>query len=159
MIDGGPPLRRVVLGPASDGSTTVRSDGPAPAVVELPAVPGTALVDVWRSESLPLDPSVSDPTAGAFELMPAGSLFRIIDLAPTGESEPMWHQTDSVDFVYIASGRVTCRYDGGEVELEAGDTIVQQAVRHAWVNSSDVVCRLVNVSIATTTRDDDGGQR
>ena len=27
--------------------------------------------------------------------------------------------------------------------------IVQQAVRHAWVNTSDEVCRLVNVSIAT----------
>jgi mannose-6-phosphate isomerase-like protein (cupin superfamily) len=145
-----PSIRRVVLGAGPDGATTVRSDGPAPTVVQLPAVPGTALVDLWRSETLPLDPRVADdPTVGDFELMPAGSLFRIIDLAPTGDAEPMWHRTDSVDLIYIASGRVTCRYDGGEVELAAGDTIVQQAVRHAWVNSSDTICRLINVSIAT----------
>ncbi len=150
-MSDGPSIRRVVLGPGPDGVTIVRSDGPAPTVVQLPAVPETTLVDLWRSESLPLDPTVDeDPTAGAFELMPEGSLFRIIDLAPTGEGDPMWHQTASVDFIYIASGQVTCRYDGGEVDLSAGDAIVQQGVRHAWVNSSDQVCRLINVSVAAT---------
>lgn len=144
-------LRRVVLGADPDGATVVRSDGPAPAVVELPAVPGTSLVDLWRSASVPLDTSVGDdPTLGEFELMPAGSLFRVIDLGPTGEGEPMWHQTDSVDFIYVASGSARCLFDGGSVDLHAGDTIVLQGVRHAWVNPTAELCRLVDVSIAAT---------
>jgi mannose-6-phosphate isomerase-like protein (cupin superfamily) len=143
-------IRRVVLGTDPNGATVVRSDGPAPSVTELPAVPGTALVDLWRSTTVPLDPAVADdPTAGAFELMPAGSLFRVIDLGPTGDAEPMWHRTDSVDFIYVARGSATCVFEGGSVELTGGDTIVVQAVRHAWINPTDEVSRLVDVSVAS----------
>jgi len=60
----------------------------------------------------------------------------------------MWHRTDSVDFIYVASGTVTCRYRCGSVDLAAGDTIVQQGVEHAWLNDGPDVCRLINVSVA-----------
>lgn len=143
-----PQIRRVVLGPGEDDHAVVCFDGAAPAITELPAVPGTALVDLWRSEAVPLTATASDPTLGDFELMPAGSLFRIIDLAPTGDDEPMWHRTASVDFIYVAAGAVTCRYRGGSVDLVAGDSIVQQGIEHAWVNDGPGVCRLINVSVA-----------
>lgn len=148
MADG---IRRVVVGAGPDGATVVRSDEAAPSVTELPAVPGTALVDLWRATSLPLDPALAeDPTLGPFELMPSGALFRVIDLGPTGSAEPMWHRTDSVDFIYVAEGAVQFRFDDGSLDLHAGDTIVVQAVRHAWVNPTDAVCRLIDVSVATT---------
>lgn len=144
-------IRRVVVGPESTGGTRVLSDGPAPAVTELPSVPGTALVDLWRSDAVPLPtPTEQDPTAVPFELMPPGSLFRIIDLAPLGDGEPLWHATPTVDFVYVASGSVTLLLEGSEVELTAGDSVVVGGVRHAWANRSDETCRLVDASVAAT---------
>lgn len=142
-------IRRVVVGTDEAGRTTVHHDGPAQAVTSLPAVPGTSLTDLWRSDVVPL-PAVTadDPTAADFALMPPGSLFRIIDLAPTGDAEPMWHQTPAVDLIAVTAGSVTFLHEGGEVALAAGDTIVVGGVRHAWVNRTDAVCRLVDVSIA-----------
>jgi uncharacterized cupin superfamily protein len=37
--------------------------------------------------------------------------------------------------------------DDDEVHLKAGDTIVQQATNHAWINRSDTVCRMAFVQI------------
>lgn len=146
-----PSLRRVVTGTGDDGRSTVTADAAATAVVELPAVPGTALVDLWRSDAVPLDPhEPGDPTHAPFALMPTGSLFRIIDLAPTAGVEPMWHETPSVDFVYVASGSCSLLLEDGRVELRAGDSVVVRGGSHAWVNEGDAPCRLVDVSIATT---------
>ncbi len=142
-------IRRVVAGTDAAGRPAVLFDATAQAVVELPAVPGTTLVDLWRSSSVPLDPTTDDPTRGDFELMPAGALFRVIDLAPTGDADPMWHETSSVDFIYIASGRAGFLHEGGRVDLGAGDAIVVQAIRHAWVNDGPEMARLVNASVAT----------
>ena len=143
-----PAVRRVVTGRDGDGNVTILSDADAPSVVELPAAPGSALVDLWRDASLPPEvDGTTDPTAGAFELMPAGALFRIIDLART-DAEPMWHETSSIDFIYVASGRCSFLCATGQVELVAGDSIIVRGGEHAWVNSDPEICRLIDVSIA-----------
>jgi len=142
-----PAVRRVVTGRDADGNVTIVADGPAPAVTELPAAPGSALVDVWRGDSLPPDlEGLDDPTLGPFELMPEGTLFRVIDLAWT-DAEPMWHETASIDFVYVVSGRCTFLSAAGAVDLVAGDSIVVRGGQHAWVNRDPEVCRLVDMSV------------
>jgi hypothetical protein len=138
----------VVTGRDAEGNVTIVADGPAPSVTQLPAAPGSALVDLWRDDALP--PNLArpdDPTLGAFELMPDGTLFRIIDLA-WSEAEPMWHETSSIDFVYIASGRCTFLSAAGALDLVAGDSIVVRGGQHAWVNRDAEVCRLIDVSVA-----------
>jgi mannose-6-phosphate isomerase-like protein (cupin superfamily) len=147
-------IRRVVTGFTDDGAPTVFHDGPAPAQVELPPEIGASLVDIWRTDALEFDTTGgNDPTDGApFALMPRGSLFRIIDLAP-GDHAPMWHTTATVDFIYVASGEIRFLYGTddeplGSVLLRAGDTIVQRGPHHAWVNEGTETCRLVNVSVA-----------
>ncbi len=153
MSDPRPRVRRVVVSDAGDGDADrVRvDDAGATAVVELPAVPGTSLVDLWRGDAVPLELGPGDdPTTTPFTLMPAGSLFRVIDLGPTGEAEPMWHRTDSVDFIYVASGCCSLLHRGGRVDLGTGDTVIVRGVEHAWVNEGDEVCRLVDVSVAAT---------
>lgn len=143
-----PKVRRVVTGRDADGNVTIVADEPAPAVVELPDVPGSALVDLWRDDKLPPDLArLDDPTLGPFQLMPEGALFRIIDLV-WSDAEPMWHETWSIDFVYVASGRCTFLSAAGAVDLETGDSIVVRGGEHAWVNREPEVCRLVNVSVA-----------
>ena len=150
-------VRRVVVGFADDGSTLVQADGAAPAAVELPPEVGASLVDIWRSDTVPLTAGgTDDPTAAPFALMPAGCLFRIIDLAP-GEHAPMWHQTASVDFNYVASGSIVL-LTGDEdapirTDLHAGDTAVVRGVRHAWRNDGTETCRLVCSSVAAVLPD------
>ena len=150
VSDPSPRIRRVVVSGGSDGRVRVE-DAAATAVVSLPAVPGTTLVDLWRSDEVPLDLGpTDDPTATPFALMPAGSLFRVIDLGPTGDAEPMWHRTDSVDCIYVASGCCSLLHRERRLDLGAGDTVVVRGIEHAWINEGDEVCRLVDVSIAAT---------
>lgn len=142
-----PGVGRVITGRDPDGNVTIVSDGPAPATVEQPQAPGSALIDRWRDESLPPDVTgTRDPTIGDFELMPAGTLFGVIDLARS-DAEPLWHETSSIDVVYVTSGRCSLLSASGEITLDVGDSIVVGADPHAWVNHDEDVCRLIDVSV------------
>jgi hypothetical protein len=146
-------IRRVVTGRDGTRGPVVLFDGPAPAETVMPPEVGATLTDLWRSDTVPLDTlATDDATAGAFELMPAGALFRVIDLE-AGTREPLWHATASVDFNYVVTGQVTVLLgdEGGpvtEIDLAAGDTLVHRGPRHAWVNRGTSTCRLVCSSIA-----------
>jgi mannose-6-phosphate isomerase-like protein (cupin superfamily) len=53
------------------------------------------------------------------------------------------HVTASVDFIYVVSGEIDLELDERrEVHLRAGDTVVQNGVRHAWRNRSAAPCTL-----------------
>ena len=60
------------------------------------------------------------------------------------------YRNDFSDFIYLAAGEATMLYDGGEVVVRAGETIVQRGIHHAWVNRGTERCRMVNVSVAAT---------
>jgi uncharacterized cupin superfamily protein len=49
-------------------------------------------------------------------------------------------QTHTLDFCLILEGEITLVLDTGEVQLKAGDTVVQRGTRHAWSNRSDRHC-------------------
>ncbi|GAB3312342.1 cupin domain-containing protein [Epidermidibacterium keratini] len=49
---------------------------------------------------------------------------------------PGMHRTRSIDFIVILSGEVTLDLgDGATAVLHAGDTVVQNATRHRWINT------------------------
>jgi len=46
---------------------------------------------------------------------------------------PGMHRTDSIDFVYVVSGRVIMVLDDDKtVGLSAGDRVIQNGTRHGW---------------------------
>ena len=55
---------------------------------------------------------------------------------------PLWHRTRTVDYVLVISGEIDLMLDDSVVHLNAGDTVVQQATNHAWVNRGNELCRL-----------------
>lgn len=55
---------------------------------------------------------------------------------------PYMQQTRTLDFCLILDGEVTLVLDTEEVELKAGDTVVQRGTNHAWSNRSDRPCRI-----------------
>jgi len=55
---------------------------------------------------------------------------------------PYMQKTATLDFCLILDGEVTLVLDTEEVDLKAGDTVVQRGTNHAWSNRSDKPCRI-----------------
>jgi len=66
---------------------------------------------------------------------------------------PGMHTTDTINFEYVISGEIGLELDNGkEVQLKAGDTVVQNGTRHAWRNKGSEPCRLVVCLIGANRR-------
>jgi len=64
-----------------------------------------------------------------------------------GGSHPASHRTETLDYALILSGEITMIIDDGEVELKAGDVVIQCGTNHAWSNRSDKPCEVMFVLI------------
>jgi mannose-6-phosphate isomerase-like protein (cupin superfamily) len=53
---------------------------------------------------------------------------------------PYMHKTRTLDFCFVIEGEITLVLDKEEVELRAGDTVVQRGTNHAWSNRSERPC-------------------
>ena len=83
---------------------------------------------------------------------PAASLtmVRSASVSPTNGAR----STASVDYEYVISGSIVLELDDGvEVELHAGDTVVQNGTRHGWTNRGSEPCRMVVVLVGTPHSD------
>ena len=162
-------VRRVVTGQAADGRSIFVSDEQVDAIT-FDLVPGTEFHRIWGSDGLvqlPTDgahPSAPDyfpPAEGfRFALFTLGpertSLPEGLDIeAALGElrrrlpglvdvmepDHPGMHTTDTVDVDLVLSGEVWLELDdGAEVQLRAGDCVVQNGTRHAWHNRTGEPC-------------------
>ncbi len=57
-----------------------------------------------------------------------------------GARHPYMQKTRTLDFCLILEGEVTLVLDTEEVQLQAGDTVVQRGTSHAWSNRSGKPC-------------------
>jgi uncharacterized cupin superfamily protein len=55
---------------------------------------------------------------------------------------PYMQKTRTLDFCLVLEGKITLVLDTGEVELEAGDTVIQRGTNHAWSNRSSQLCTI-----------------
>jgi len=53
---------------------------------------------------------------------------------------PYMQKTRTLDFCLVLEGEITLVLDTEEVQLKAGDTVVQRGTNHAWSNRSDASC-------------------
>jgi mannose-6-phosphate isomerase-like protein (cupin superfamily) len=53
---------------------------------------------------------------------------------------PYMQKTHTLDFCLIIEGEITLVLDTEEVELKAGDTVIQRGTNHAWSNRSHAPC-------------------
>ena len=81
------------------------------------------------------------------------------DLVRAGEPIPEdWHKfnlhrTDSIDYIYILSGNITCVVGTKTTELSAGDFVVQISPEHTWLNDSDEPCYMLCIMIGIAAPD------
>jgi mannose-6-phosphate isomerase-like protein (cupin superfamily) len=172
--------RRVVTATTSDGAAVFASDEQIePVTVAL--IPGGEFHAIWgadRPVALPLDGDPArtadwfPPPDGfrvAFVTIPPQTSGNSADLdldaaiaelqhklpgmAETLDPEnPGMHTTDTVDFGVVLSGSVWLELnESDQLELRAGDCIVQNGTRHAWRNRSREPC-VMAVAIIGATR-------
>ncbi len=75
------------------------------------------------------------------------------DLIRAGEPVPEdWHKfnlhrTDSIDYICILSGNITCVIGTKTTELSSGDFVVQIGPEHTWLNDNDEPCYMLCVML------------
>ena len=57
------------------------------------------------------------------------------------------HRTDTVDYAMVLQGSITMLLDEQDVELSAGDVVVQNGTSHAWANRGHAPCLMAFVLI------------
>ena len=152
-------VRRVLTGHDAGGRSTIIADGHAPNVKEMPSFPGLALTDLWETASAPADNGGhADGAARPVRLEPPknGTIFRIVEFPPDSSrprdsdgaagfkaigaahaqdrhsSDPMMHQTSTVDYIVVLKGEITAVLEQGETLLRPGDVFIQRGTNHSW---------------------------
>ncbi|MEA2866014.1 MAG: hypothetical protein QOE39_729 [Bradyrhizobium sp.] len=164
------PVRRLVTIDDADGRSKPLLIGPVLDVSRDPARPGYASSHIWAAGINSRDADVEKAGAHhSIEPPPKGSVCRVVSFPPdavyagkVGASEvaaffaaagsagastwsptaphPYMQKTRTLDFCLVLEGRITLVLDTQEVDLEAGDTVIQRGVNHAWSNRSSQPC-------------------
>ena len=168
------PIRRVVTGHDARGRAVVVMDGQAANVLHRPSRPGVALTDLWATSGTPAARTDGGPVDRPVVLHPppGGTVFRIIQFDPedpgavahadgvtafaamgaagtvvAGARHPYMHRTDTVDYALVLQGSITMLLDDEDVELSAGDVVIQNGTSHAWANRGHAPCLMAFVLI------------
>ena len=64
-----------------------------------------------------------------------------------GGRHPLMHRTETVDYAVVLEGEITMLLDEGEVNLKAGDIVIQRGTNHAWSNRSGKPVKMLYVLI------------
>ncbi|MGI8792588.1 MAG: cupin domain-containing protein [Acidimicrobiales bacterium] len=169
-------IRRVVTGHNAAGKAVFASDEVVDPTT-LALVPGAEFYRLWGADETVRFPGAGSMPAHVQYFPPVGGFrFGLFSVAPDSvvlsddldipaalaeleeklpgmaahmePANPGMHTTATVDYEFVASGRVVLELDDGERrELVAGDTVVQNGTRHAWRNPYDEPCLLVVVLV------------
>ncbi|WPB87879.1 cupin domain-containing protein [Streptomyces malaysiensis] len=159
-------VRRVVTGHDDNGQAVVVADDIVDGTFHRPDRP-VALTDLWAIASVPVTGGgKNEPKQESFSLAPPknGVVFRVVQFDPeppgtrnrTDGSEvfaamgaggnhvasrhPYMHRTNTVDFAIVLQGSITMLLDQEDVELSAGDVVIQRCTNHAWSNRGTKTC-------------------
>lgn len=168
---GASDIRRVVTGLDANNKSVVMFDNRMP----LQSGPyGLNATNLWVTNSYPLGFSFKDDTSAipvGVSPLDNGTKFRVVEFPPLDAAteakmepgflmktvgaaapargvpvtHPLMHRTRSVDYAVVLSGEIDMMLDDTVVHLKPGDTIVQQATNHAWVNHETEMCRILFV--------------
>jgi mannose-6-phosphate isomerase-like protein (cupin superfamily) len=158
------------------GRGVITADAPAPAVHDLGGGMSVVDLWKTRQTPCDLSRRDDAPEAGALSLTPppGGSVFRIANFPPqstqgtsatdakrifeamgaaeasTADADArnsLMHRTDTIDYGIVLEGEIIMLVDDGEVQLRAGDVVIQRGANHGWVNRSGLYCRMAFVLI------------
>jgi hypothetical protein len=164
-------IRRVVTGLDANDKAVVMFDSRMPLKQGQYGLNSTNL---WVTNSYPLGFSFKDDTSSipvGVSPLENGTKFRVVEFPPLDAAteakmepnylmkavgafapargmavtHPLMHRTRSVDYAVVLSGEIDMMLDDTVVHLKPGDTVVQQATNHAWINRGTEICRILFV--------------
>ena len=165
-------IRRIVTGLDADNKAVVLFDSRLPLAAR-PS--GVASANLWITDSYPpaLSFTNDDPAKQPIGISPPdnGTTFRVIEFPPHDPAaeaklepdflmkeigdkapargvpvtHPYMHRTRTLDYAVVLSGEIDMMLDETSVHLKPGDTVVQQATNHAWINRGKEPCRILFV--------------
>ena len=97
-----------------------------------------------------IDDVDADAAKAAWDSIGAGHVGDRSDAAP----HPLMHRTETVDFALCLEGEIYLVLDDSDVQIKAGDTVIQRGTNHAWSNRSNAVCRMIFVLVDGTFGDE-----
>jgi uncharacterized cupin superfamily protein len=160
------PARRVVTIDREAGKGSLVSDGASPDVRIDPARPGFASARMWVTDSAPAKIVYETLHLNYVMQPPKrGSVFNVVTFPPdeswkgkVGAAEveafframgapgassydksaphPYMQKMRTLDFCVVTQGEIVLVLDTQEVQLKAGDIVIQRGTRHAWSNRS-----------------------
>ncbi len=145
-------IRRVVTSEDASGKGFVMADGEPTNAFEMN---GTRIVRLWETPAvpaaLPLKADAGITAANAYREGFRGTSFYVAEL-PGGARAPSipMHRNATLDYMAILSGRIVFKMEDREIELGAGDTLVQGGNLHSWVNRWEEPCLLLFVVVTGT---------
>ena len=168
---GASDIRRVVTGLDAGNKAVVMFDSRMPLQ---PGPYGLQATNLWVTNSYPLGFSFKNDTSAipvGISPLDNGTKFRVVEFPPLDAAteakmepgflmktvgpvaparglpvtHPLMHRTRSVDYAVVLSGEIDMMLDDTAVHLKPGDTVVQQATNHAWVNHGTETCRILFV--------------
>src|SRR5512134_3614224 len=167
-------VRRVVTGHDAEGKSVFLTDGPAPNVKEMAAMPGLALTDLWETKGASArNEGSADNADRPVRLEPPknGTILRIVEFPPDSQwrnradartafdsigaghapdrhsADPMMHKTATVDYIIVLRGEIHAIMDKGETLLRAGDILVQRGTNHSWSVRGSEPCIIAAVLV------------
>jgi mannose-6-phosphate isomerase-like protein (cupin superfamily) len=165
-------IRRVVTGLDANNKAVVLFDSRLPLA---PRTYGVASTVIWITDSYPpaLSFTKGDPAARPIGIPPPdnGTILRVVEFLPLDTAteakmepgllmkaigdhapargvpvkHPMMHRSRTLDYAVVLSGEIDMMLDETSVHLKPGDTVVQQATNHAWINRGKEPCRILFV--------------
>ena len=138
-------------------------------------MPGLALTDLWETGGAPAtNAGDKDAAARPVRLEPPknGTLLRIVEFPPDSawrnsadgaaafksigaghaqdrrSSDPMMHQTSTVDYIIVLKGEIHAIMETGEKLLRAGDILVQRGTNHSWSVRGNEPCIVAAVLVS-----------
>jgi mannose-6-phosphate isomerase-like protein (cupin superfamily) len=143
-------MRVVITGHDAEGRSTVVSDEQRPdrGMVRV-FTTGAGSGDLGPRSTDHIDALPPEGAASWFfvDISPEAQMRASLARGVAGIDPDGWHATPTVDYLLIVNGSVVLALDTGEVELHAGDCVVQRGTRHAWRNRTDTPVRMACVMV------------
>ncbi len=64
-----------------------------------------------------------------------------------GARHPLMHRTETLDYAVVLEGEIILLLDDSEMQLKAGDVVIQRGTNHAWSNRSGRPVRMLYILI------------
>ena len=148
-------VRRVVTGYDANGKSVVKADEQ---LTPVPRLGHSDILgcDIWSTDRMPVDNSEESYAAQRKGFVTRynyvgtgqGTVIRIDESAPGVAPSPLWHRTETLDYLIVLSCECDLELDSGEVvHLMPGDVVVQRGTKHNFAPAGSAPCVMVGILI------------